>query len=507
MISSNQYINDLCKLISQEEKEISLTGIDGAARSYFVSGLVLERERPFLIILPKARDAVRFMKELQFFLPEGFVSGTQSEKRLFDFPVYDISPLTGLSPHRNIVNRRLQALYALTSCKSPVLVTSLEALLLKVIPKNALIRTLEYLEPGEDFPREELLTKLETGGYLRTSLVEEAGDYSVRGGVIDIFPPLYDLPVRLEFWGDRLESIRHFNPLSQRSTDQLKEMILLPSSEIIMDDDAMKRARSMGRLPELAGEGGSFPGQEAWLNHFYPELDSLFNYFPSSGIVLLMDSDRIELEQERFQYKFEKDLEKYREEAANRGAVFPDTDGIQLSDNDLESGLNRHQKIRFNSLAINTPEQGVKSIEIRGAGEVDFAFDLRLSGKGRVSMAPLADKISLWMSHGARTILVCRTEQQAARLEEILNNYQVQVDEDNRQLLHCLHSKEGPYLPWQAIERFCLGGYRSLCDKAKMKSSVQKGQGQRKRARIRDLTGHPSASLRWEISLCMRTTV
>jgi transcription-repair coupling factor (superfamily II helicase) len=205
-------------------------------------------------------------------------------------------------------------------------------------------------------------------------------------------------------------------------------MILLPSSEVIMDDEAMNRARSMGRLPEQSVEGSSFPGQEAWLNHFYHELDSLFDYFPSSGIVLLMDSDRIESEIEKLQFKFEKDLEKYREEAENRGAVFPYTEGVRLSEDEIETGLNTHQKIRFNNLAIDTPEQGV-TIGVRGAGDVDFDFDLRLTGKGRVSMAPLADRISTWMGQGARTILVCRTEQQAARLEEILNNYEVPIDE------------------------------------------------------------------------------
>ena len=285
------------------------------------------------------------------------------------------------------------------------------------------------LKTGEDFSRDDLIKKLEAGGYLRTSLVEEQGDYSVRGGVIDVFPPLYDMPVRLEFWGDRLESIRHFNPLSQRSSGQLKEMILLPSSEVIMDDEAMKRSRSMGRLPEQGSEGSSFPGQEAWLNHFYPELNSLFDYFPSSGMVLLLDEGRIETEKEKFQFKFEKDLNRYREEAQERGSVFPDTEGVLLTDDEFNEGISAHQVIKFNNLTVSVPEENEKSIEVKGAGDVDFDFDLRLTGKGRVSMAPLADKIASWMNQGARTVLVCRTEQQAARLEEILNNYEVPVDE------------------------------------------------------------------------------
>ncbi len=428
MLSSNQHIAQLGSLLDKED-DIFVTGIDSAARSFFISELLLEQEKPFIIILPKAKDAAAFLRELQFFSPPAFANGNQSERRLFNFPAYDISPLTGLSPHRSIINSRLQALYALTSCDNPVLVTSLEALLLRIIPKKSLLKTLEYLEPGEEFPREELIKKLEAGGYLRTSLAEEPGDYSVRGGVIDIFSPLYDDPVRLEFWGDRLESIRHFNSLTQRSTDQLNEMILLPSSEVIMDDEGMKRARSMGRLPEQSVEGSTFPGQEAWLNHFYSRPDSLFDYLPSSGIALLIDSDRIETERERFSRKFDDALVKYHEEASERGSVFPDTEGIRLTGDDLNKELEKHKKIRFSSLAINNPEYTGRQLEVKGAGNVDFDFDLRLSGKGRVSMAPLADKISGWLQQGAHTVLVCRTEQQATRLAEILNNYEVPVDE------------------------------------------------------------------------------
>lgn len=429
MITGNKYVNDLDDLLNRDEKDISVSGIDGAARSFFISQLLVEQERPCLIVLPRARDAVKFLRELEFFLPPGFVNGSQAERRLYSFPAYDISPLTGLSPHRDIVNNRLQALYALASLDNPAVVTSLEALLLKVLPKKSLLKALEYLEPGEDFPRDDLINKLETGGYLRTSLVEEPGDYSVRGGVIDIYPPLYENPVRLEFWGDRLESIRNFDSITQRSTDQIKEMILLPSNEIIMDEEGMKRARSMGRLPEQSVEGSSFPGQEAWLNHFYPELDSLFDYLPRSGMVLLIDNERIKSETDRFIGKLEKDAVKYGEEAVERGTVFPEIDGTSLSGEDLDNNLARFKSLRFTGLAITDPGFLGTGLEIKGAADVDFDFDLRLSGKGRVSMAPLADKISIWLDRGAHTILVCRTEQQAGRLEEILNNYEVPVDE------------------------------------------------------------------------------
>ena len=426
----NNYITEIARQIKEGAGRISVTGLSGASMAYFVSEMLVETERPFLIILPKARDAARFFRELEFFLPESYVNGGQGEKRLYDFPIYDISPLTGLSPHRNIINRRLQTLYSLTSEKYPIIITSIEAVLFKLIPKAALIKALEYLEQGEEFSREEILLKLETGGYLRTSLVEEVGDYSVRGGVVDIFPPLYSRPVRLEFWGDRLESIRHFDPDTQRSTEHLKEVTLLPANEIIMDEEGMKRARSMGRLPAQAmEEGGGFPGQEAWLTHFYQQLDTLFEYLPHDCIVTLIDPSIIESETGRFIEKALTDMERYRQEAGERGTPFPETDGVLLSEGEIISILERYQRVDFSEIAIQKPGYSARVFEVKGTSGIDYDLEVRLSGKGRVSMAPLAERISEWLKQEARVTLVCRTEQQAGRLKEILDNYGVEVEE------------------------------------------------------------------------------
>jgi len=425
----NSYLNTLKSWITEGARDMSVASISGSARAFFMAELFIEIERPFIVLLPNAKDAARFFRELSFFLPEAYGRNEPGDRGLYDFPAYDISPLSGLSPHRNVINRRLKALYALTSEKNPIVVTSLEAVLFKILPKDALIKALEYLEPGEDLEREALLKKLETGGYLRTSLVEEMGDYSVRGGVIDIFPPMYSEPVRLEFWGDRLESIRHFDPETQRTTAHLKELSLLPASEIVMGEENMKRARTMGRLPGQGVEGGSFPGQEAWLNHFYPVLNTLFDYFPSDGIIMPVDPLNIDAEKERFVVRFQAELEKYRHEAAERIAPFPEMDGVLLSGGDISSVLERTQCINFKELNIERSEEPSRVIDIRGTAEIEGEMEVRLSGKGKVSMAPLAEKISGWSKSGARVVLVCRTEQQAERLKEILANYGVVVED------------------------------------------------------------------------------
>jgi transcription-repair coupling factor (superfamily II helicase) len=415
--------------LAEQVKELVITGLSGSASAYFFSRLVPDLERTCLFVLPTAKEARRFYREMEFFLPEYFTSEDPEVRRLYDFPIYDISPLKGLSPHGDLVARRLQALYALTTVRGSAVITSTEALLLRTLPKEALLAALEPMEVGEEVDRERLLRKLEAWGYERTSLVEEKGDYSVRGGVIDLFPPLYANPIRLEFLGDVLESIRHFEPIGQRSLKSLKEAVLLPANEIIMGEENIRRARSMGRLPTMVKEAGSFPGQEAWLNHFYSSLSSLFDYLPQKGLLVLMDPFQIQKEIRAFGEKFLADREKWRAEAEERKRPFPETQGIVLSPEEAQGGFDRFQTIRSGDVAVEQKKDSSRSFHISGQFGLEEDLTLKLSGRGRVSMAPLAEKISGWLERGARVVLVCRTEQQAHRLGEILRNYRVEVNE------------------------------------------------------------------------------
>jgi transcription-repair coupling factor (superfamily II helicase) len=429
MPQTDKYKAQLMRRLDEGRREIPLTGLPGSSGAFFLSRVIRDLDRPCLIVLDKAKEAGRFYRELAFFLPEVHVNGPLGERRLYDFPIYDISPLTGLSPHRDIITRRLQSLYVLLSEERPVVVTSVDATLLKIMPKESLIDALEYLEAGEELDREPFIAKMEANGYRRTSLVEERGDYSVRGGVIDLYPPLYSDPVRLEFWGDRMESIRHFDSLSQRSTDHLREVVISPAGEVLWGTDNVLRARSMGRLPGSMEDGGGFPGQEAWLNHVYARLGHLSDYFPKNGLLILMDPDRIAAEEERFFTHFLKDTERFGLEAEERERPFPETEGIILTPTSWESHFEAYQRITMSPLPIESRNGHEVVIHVESALRVEDSFDLQIEGKGRVSMAPLADRISQWLEYGSRVILVCRTEQQAHRLRDILRNYHVTVKE------------------------------------------------------------------------------
>ena len=416
----NRWVDEGCRAMK-------VTGLSGAARAYGFACFLDNLKTPCLAILPDKKRAERFYREVRFFM--GLQNGDSGAvARLHRFSSYDMSPLTGLSPHPQLVTERINALYALMTEPDPVVITSPEALCYRVMPKSALSHALEYLEEGESLDREDFTKALEINGYQHTSMVEERGDYSVRGGVIDVFSPLYPLPVRLEFWGDRLESIRQFDPISQRSEENLAELILLPACEIIKGPENITRARSMGRVPGHHGADSAFPGQEAWLNHFYDSLDTLFGFLPERSVLALMEPSFIEPNGRRTEKKFYQDIEKYREESAARGEPFPDIDGLFVPFTEIASLAATHQKIAFFELNLGSEELAEKALVFEGRFEIEGDLEIRLATKGRVSMAPFANKVSRWLTLGAQVVMTCSTRQQANRLGEILGTYDVKVE-------------------------------------------------------------------------------
>ena len=436
--TGNSHLSHLNTWLSDGCNTMNVVGLSGPARAYFFARFLDGLKRPCLVILPEKKRAERFYRELRFFMGSPKNGNDPSATRLHRFPPYDMSPLTGLSPHGQLITERINALYALMTDPNPVVVTSLEALCFRVLPKASLIDALEYLEEGEEVDREELVKTLEINGYQHSSMVEERGDYSVRGGVIDIFSPLYPLPVRLEFWGDRLESLRQFDPISQRSENTLHELTLLPAGEIIMGQNNIKRARSMGRLPGSFEARMGFPGQEAWLNHFYDHLDTLIRYLPQKSLLTLVNPISAESESRKIEKKLQKDIEKYREESAARGEPFPDVEGIFVPFTKIKEHMEANRKLLFSELNVGHQNAAEKTLEIAGHFEIEADLEIRLAVKGRISMAPFARKIDTWISSGALVVITCSTPQQANRLKEILGNYDVFVD----RVVHGWHEVE-----------------------------------------------------------------
>ncbi len=247
---------------------------------------------PTLVVICRDGERMAEMERaLAFFAPK---------VEVLALPAWDCLPYDRASPHASIVARRMNTLARLARVRGraggSVLLTTVHAALQRV-PARALVATQSFsAAPGNALDIDEIVAWAEVNGFQRTSTVRDTGEYAVRGGIVDLFPPGLPAPVRLDFFGDTLESIRSFDPESQRTAAQMRALDLVPMSELQLTSETMRRFRmayvaAFGAaqrgdlLYEAVSEGRRHPGMEHWLPLFHDGLDTIFDYAPNSPIL------------------------------------------------------------------------------------------------------------------------------------------------------------------------------------------------------------------------------
>lgn len=411
-------------------------GLKGGAQAYLLSLIAGKTDQPLLIITPTMREAEGLFSDLAFFLGEKR-SLSPLEKRLHLLPAWEVLPFERLSPHPNQVAARLEGLYYLSEGQAPILISTPAAMMQKVLPKESLKQSYLYLVKGQEISRERLLEHLVSWGFQNAPLVEERGDFSVRGGIVDIFPPAYSRPVRLEFFGDRIDSIREFNPSTQRSETQREELLLLPAKEfslrrgqiegIVREIDRRAAELEIGRkeknsILESLGEGIPFAGMEFFVPYFYPALAPIFSYLPPDTMIWLDEADQVEAEVERF-----KNLTWQRgAKAKEEGRLAPPVETLYLSEKEWQEGISSFSQARSEPLDLTTPrEESLSSfLTVKTFPNTDLHQEISsLQGK-EPSLAPLVSRLKEWGEE--KIFFVAPTSGDAGRLKELLAHYEVE---------------------------------------------------------------------------------
>ncbi len=301
-------------------------GAEGLVLADLARAIAARAGAPAISLCVVCRDGQRMAllsRALSFFGPD---------LQVMEFPAWDCQPYDRVSPNASVVAQRMTALSRLTRVKGrdkpSVLLTSVNAILQRVPARDFVATHALSVAPGNVTGMASIVEWLELNGFIRASTVREPGDYAVRGGILDLFAPGMDLPVRLDFFGDALETIRAFDPETQRSEGELRALDLVPVAEFQLITETICRFRTSyvaefgaaqpdDLLYEAVTEGRRYPGMEHWLSLFHSDMETLFDYLPGTPLALEHLAD--DAARERFAQI--KDYYEARAEALKQGVT------------------------------------------------------------------------------------------------------------------------------------------------------------------------------------------
>ena len=287
----------------QCSESVAVTGIGQINRSHMIAGLVREANRPMVLLCQDEMAARRLQEELKCFLGTAAPILPGRELTLYDAAVVS----------RAWEQKRLRQLYDLASGSTHLQIISWEALSLRTIPKNVLLNAAFTLEVGLEYPIDQLIARLSAAGYSRCGMVEGSGQFAVRGGIIDIYSPAADQPIRAEFFGDELDTMGFFDPQTQRRSENIDSVTILPVGETqpslhpkgiagLCKDLSSLIARQKRRKNinasliatlekdlEKYENGLSNPASDRYMALIYPEMATAADYIPDNALVVICD--------------------------------------------------------------------------------------------------------------------------------------------------------------------------------------------------------------------------
>jgi transcription-repair coupling factor (superfamily II helicase) len=265
------------------------SGLAGSGRGLAIASAAGDRKGPLLIITVSSFSAQRLEDEIRFYA---------DDLPILPLPDWESLPYDVFSPHQDIISQRLETLYRLPGLTHGVVLASVSTLLHRLPPRDFVTGHSFLLKVGDRLDIQQLREQLIHANYHNVSQVMEAGEFAIRGGLIDLFPAGSHQPYRIDLFGNQVESIREFDPATQRSGATIKSIQLLPAREFPMTDEAIQRFRQAFRarfegdpqkvpLYRDISKGISPSGAEYYLPLFFPQMATIFDYLPKDTLCLL----------------------------------------------------------------------------------------------------------------------------------------------------------------------------------------------------------------------------
>ena len=282
----------LATAVPQVARPLRAGQLYGSSRSLFLAEQILAHDGLSVVVCGDMADAEQLEQEIRFFCPQ--------TPQLYRFPDLETLPYDQFSPHQDIVSERIRALASLPGVSTGVLLLPVATLLQKVAPPDFIRQRSLSLTTGERLGLTNLRERLVSYGYQATGQVEQHGEFSARGSILDLFPMGSKLPLRVDFFDDEIESIRSFDPETQRSVDKIDAIELHPAQEYPLDEQGIRDFRLRFRetfeidpntCPVYAdvSAGHASPGVEYYLPLFFAEMACLFDYLPNNTHLLIDD--------------------------------------------------------------------------------------------------------------------------------------------------------------------------------------------------------------------------
>lgn len=406
-------------------------GLSGAQRSVVMAGLTATCPGVSVVITAGETEAGLLADDLKCLLPG---------REIVMYPAWQAMALEVVSHNSDVVAQRLRVMEALIEGKSTVVIAPVEAVMRRLVPPETFKNEKKKLRMGDQADLQELQRYFIRQGYQRIDLVEGVGQFSIRGGILDVYPTTHQRPIRVEFWGDEIDSIRTFDVNTQRSVENIAEAELTPAREMVISEQYWPAGRerllneyrshlkkliknaSVEAQHQLAAQLESwisrteqpvyFEGIEQLLPFFYPRTVSLMDYLPPGTVVFVDDPIRVKEVVETIQ----KERAETHGDLLAKGKVLPSQYDIYLDWRKVLEQIESRQGIHFSFLPRNPQFLKIKNI-------INFAAKTMHLFLG--NMQVLAEEITNWKKKHCSIVLLMGNQERAVNLLHSLKKYDI----------------------------------------------------------------------------------